>query len=158
MKTLDFIKLDANTSMQTVEALQHLLADYQVFYTNLRGLHWHVKGKNFFVMHEQFENLYNNAAEKVDEIAERILMLDGIPAHNFSEYLKITGVKESGYVTDGDAGLKLVLDTYSHFIARERVILKLASEVGDESTVAMMSDYIKEQEKMVWMLVAYASN
>lgn len=158
MKTLDFIKLDANTSMQTVEALQHLLADYQVFYTNLRGLHWHVKGKNFFVMHEQFENLYNNAAEKVDEIAERILMLDGIPAHNFSEYLKITGVKESGYVTDGDAGLKLVLDTYSHFIARERAILKLASEVGDESTVAMMSDYIKEQEKMVWMLVAYASN
>lgn len=157
MKTLDFIKLDANTSMQTVEALQHLLADYQVFYTNLRGLHWHVKGKNFFVMHEQFENLYNNAAEKVDEIAERILMLDGIPAHNFSEYLKITGVKESGYVTDGDAGLKLVLDTYSHFIARERAILKLASEVGDESTVAMMSDYIKEQEKMVWMLVAYAS-
>ncbi|MDY0083751.1 MAG: DNA starvation/stationary phase protection protein, partial [Ignavibacteriaceae bacterium] len=140
------------------EALQHLLADYQVFYTNLRGLHWHVKGKNFFVMHEQFENLYNNAAEKVDEIAERILMLDGIPVHNFSEYLKITGVKESGYVTDGDAGLKLVLDTYSHFIARERAILKLASEVGDESTVAMMSDYIKEQEKMVWMLVAYASN
>jgi starvation-inducible DNA-binding protein len=134
------------------------LADYQVFYTNLRGLHWHVKGKNFFVMHEQFENLYNNAAEKVDEIAERILMLDGIPVHNFSEYLKITGVKESGYVTDGDAGLKLVLDTYSHFIARERAILKLASEVGDESTVAMMSDYIKEQEKMVWMLVAYASN
>jgi starvation-inducible DNA-binding protein len=157
MKTLDFIRLDAGTSKKTVEALQQLLADYQVFYTNLRGFHWNVKGNNFFVLHEQFEDLYNNAAEKVDEIAERILMLNGVPTHNFSEYLKVSTVKESGYVTDGDAGLRHVLETYGHFTTSERTILKLASEAGDESTVAMMSDYIREQEKMVWMLVSYSS-
>ena len=155
MKTLDFIKLNAGTSKETVNALQQLLADYQVFYTNLRGLHWNVKGNHFFLLHEQFENLYNNTAEKVDEIAERILMLDGVPAHNFSEYLKVSKVEESNYISDGETGLKHVLDTYSHFIASERDILKLASDAEDESTVAMMSDYIKEQEKMVWMLVAY---
>ena len=158
MKTLDFTKLDANASKNVANALQELLADYQVLYTNLRGFHWNVKGKNFFVLHEQFENLYNNASDKIDEIAERILMLDGVPVHNFSEYLKTSRVKESGYVTDGDAGLKHVLESYSHFIESERKILNLASEAGDESTVAMMSDYIKEQEKLVWMLVAYASN
>jgi len=157
MKTLDFTKLDAGASKKTVEALQQLLADYQVFYTNLRGLHWNVKGKDFFVLHEQFENLYNNAAEKIDEIAERILMLDGIPAHNFSQYLKVSKVKESGYVTNGESGLKHVLEIYSHFIVSEREILTLAADAGDESTVAMMSDYIKEQEKLVWMLVAYTS-
>jgi starvation-inducible DNA-binding protein len=157
MKTLDFTKLDAGASKKTVEALQQLLADYQVFYTNLRGLHWNVKGKDFFVLHEQFENLYNNAAEKIDEIAERILMLDGVPAHNFSQYLKVSKLKESGYVTNGEAGLKHVLETYSHFIVSEREILTLAADAGDESTVAMMSDYIKEQEKLVWMLVAYTS-
>ncbi|MPM97483.1 hypothetical protein SDC9_144656 [bioreactor metagenome] len=64
-------------------------------------------------------------------------------------------MKESGYVTDGDEGLGHVLETYKHFITSERNILKMASEAGDEATVAMMSDYIKEQEKMVWMLVAY---
>lgn len=157
MKTLNFTKLDAKATEKTVKALQQLLADYQVFYTNLRGLHWNIKGKDFFVLHEQYENLYDNAAEKIDEIAERILMLDGVPAHNFSEYLKISKVKESAYITNGDAGLTHVLETYSHFIASEREILALAADAGDESTVAMMSDYIKEQEKMVWMLVAYAS-
>jgi starvation-inducible DNA-binding protein len=157
MKALDYNGLDANASKNVVNSLQQLLADFQVFYANLRGFHWHVKGKNFFVLHAQFENLYNNAAEKVDEIAERILMLDGVPAHNFSEYLKVSKVKESGYVTDGDTGLAHVLDTYKYFIASERNILKLADEAGDESTVAMMSDYIKEQEKMLWMLVAYNS-
>lgn len=157
MKTLDFTKLDAVASQKVVEALQQLLADYQVFYTNLRGFHWNVKGKDFFVLHSQFEKLYDDAAEKVDEIAERILMLDGVPAHNFSEYLKTSQVKESGYVTNGDAGLAHVLETYSLFIKSERNILKLAAAAGDDTTVTLMSDYLKEQEKMVWMLVAYTS-
>ncbi len=126
MKTLDFIKLDAAGSKNVVDALQQLLADYQVFYTNLRGFHWNIKGKDFFVLHSQFEKLYDDAAEKIDEIAERILMLNGVPAHNFSEYLKTSKVKESGYVTAGDEGLKNVLHTYGYFLESERAIIKLA--------------------------------
>lgn len=157
MKTLDFTKLNAETSKNVVSALQQLLADYQVYYTNLRGFHWNVKGRDFFVMHAQFENMYNNASEKIDEIAERILMLDGVPAHNFSDYLKSSKVKESGYVSNGDEGVAHVMETISYFIQSERNILKLASETGDEATVAMMSDYIKEQEKLMWMLVSYST-
>jgi starvation-inducible DNA-binding protein len=137
--------------------LQQLLADFQVFYTNLRGFHWNVKGKEFFVLHSQFENLYDNAAAKTDEIAERILMLGGVPAHNFSEYLKLSKVKETGYVSSGDEGLKNVVETYSHFIASERAIIKLCGETGDEASIALLTDYIKEQEKMLWMLSAYYS-
>ena len=157
MKTLDFTKLNAESVKNVVSALQQLLADDQVYYSNLRGFHWNVKGKDFYVMHAQFESMYNNAAEKVDEIAERILMLDGIPAHNFSEYLKTAKVKESGYVTSSDEGIKHVMETTSYCRESERNILKLASEAGDEATVAMMSDYIKEQEKQLWMLTAYSS-
>lgn len=155
MKTVNYTKLDAAAAAQTVNGLQQLLADFQVYYTNLRGFHWNIKGKNFFQLHSRFEEMYDNASEKIDEIAERILMLDGVPAHNFSAYLKLSNVKETGVVTDGDEGLKNVLDTLSHLIQSERAILATASEAGDESTVAMMSDYLKEQEKLVWMLTAY---
>lgn len=72
MKTLDYIHLDAVAAGKVVEALQQLLADYQVFYTNLRGFHWNIKGHGFFVLHSKFEDMYNDAAEKVDELAERI--------------------------------------------------------------------------------------
>lgn len=157
MKVTEFTKLSALAVKPVVEALQQLLADYQIYYSNLRGLHWNVKGKEFFVLHAQFENMYDNAATKIDEIAERILMLDGIPAHNYSEYLKTSNVKELGYVSNGDEGVTHVMETISHFVTAERTILSLASEVGDETTVAMMSDYIKEQEKLLWMLVAYKS-
>lgn len=157
MKTLDFIHLDASAAGKVVVALQQLLADYQVFYTNLRGFHWNIQGHGFFVLHSKFEDMYNNAAAKADELAERILMLGGVPANKFSEYLKIARVEEVSGVSCGDEALKNILETYSLFIAEERKLLSTASQAGDEATVALMSDYLKEQEKLVWMLVAYSN-
>ena len=62
MKTLDYIHLDASAVSNVVASLKQLLADYQVFYTNLRGFHWNIKGHGFFVLHGKFEDMYNNAA------------------------------------------------------------------------------------------------
>jgi starvation-inducible DNA-binding protein len=157
MKTLDYLHLDASAVSNVVASLKQLLADYQVFYTNLRGFHWNIKGHGFFVLHGKFEDMYNNAAEKVDELAERILMLGGEPENKFSEYLKVARVKEVSGVSCGDEALKHILDTYGLLIGEERKLLSLASEAGDEATVALMSDYLKEQEKLVWMLAAYST-
>lgn len=107
MKTLDYIHLDAVAAGKVVEALQQLLADYQVFYTNLRGFHWNIKGHGFFVLHSKFEDMYNDAAEKVDELAERILMLGGVPVNKFSEYLKVAKVKEVSGVSCADEALEM---------------------------------------------------
>ena len=157
MKTLEFIKLNESGANNVVASLQQLLADFQVYYTNLRGFHWNIKGHNFFVLHSQFEKMYDDTAEKVDEIAERILMLGGVPKNKYSDYLKVSNIKEVEGVTNGDEALNNILETYSHFIVEERKLLAVASQAGDEATVAVMSDYLKEQEKMVWMLCAYAS-
>ncbi len=157
MKTLNYIKLNEKEVSSVVASLQQLLADFQVYYTNLRGFHWNIKGHGFFVLHSKFEELYNDAAEKVDELAERVLMLGGTPANKFSEYLKVAKVKEVDGVSNADEALNNILETYSYLIAEERKLLSLASEVNDEVTVALMSDYLKEQEKMVWINVAYNS-
>ena len=105
MKVTELTKLNAAGAAKVVDALQQLLADYQVYYTNLRGFHWNVKGKDFFVLHEQYEKMYDDAAAKIDEIAERILMLDGVPAHNFSQYLQLAKVKETAYAISRFKGL-----------------------------------------------------
>ena len=93
MKTLDFLHLNETKVAGVVSALHQLLADFQIHYTNLRGFHWNVKGRGFFVLHSKFEDLYDDAAAKVDEIAERILTLGGTPENKFSEYLKVAKVK-----------------------------------------------------------------
>ena len=155
MKTMDYLHLNENQIAPVIAGLQQMLADYQVFYTNLRGFHWNIKGHGFFVLHSKFEEMYDDVAAKVDELAERILMLGGQPVNNFSQYLKVARLQEVSGVECGDEALKHILDTYGYLIGEERKLMAVASEAGDESTVAMMSDYIKEQEKMVWMLVAY---
>ena len=157
MKTLDYIKLNESGVNNVVASLQQLLADFQIYYTNLRGFHWNIKGHDFFVLHSKFEDLYNDAAEKVDEIAERILMLGGTPANKFSDYMKMANINEVDRVSNGEKALENILETYSHLIGEERKLLSIASQAGDEVTVALMSDYLKEQEKMVWMLTAYSN-
>ena len=134
------------------EKLNVLLASFQVYYQNLRGFHWNVKGKMFFTLHGKFEELYDDAAEKVDEVAERILTLGGQPLHTFDDYLKNSKIK---VVKDECEGTKLVeatLDNMSALVKMEREILAVADKANDEGTQALMSDFISEQEKTMWML------
>ena len=157
MKTLNYIKLNESGVANVVSALHQLLADFQVYYTNLRGLHWNIKGHGFFVLHEKFESMYDDAAEKVDEIAERILMLGGVPENKFSEYLKVAKIKEVSDVACGSDAVSNILETYGYLIGEERKIIELANEAGDDVTADLMTGYLKEQEKMVWMLVAFST-
>ena len=148
MKRLEVLGLDEKKVQHVVVDLSLLLADLQVFYSNLRGFHWDVKGHGFFVMHSKYEELYNDAAEKVDEVAERILQLGSNPESRFSAYLEVAEIKEA---------VDLLLDYYKTLIARERRIIDLATEAHDDTTVSLMNDFLVQQEKTVWMLVAVSS-
>src|SRR6056297_2870413 len=138
-----------NKNQKLAESLNKLLADYQVFYQNLRGLHWNVKGAQFFMLHEKYEELYDEAAEVIDEIAERILMIGGKPLHTFGDYTKTAGLKEVADVSDGKEGVQVVLDNSRYLLKRFYEILEIAGE--DEGTVTMMSDLIGATEKRIWM-------
>jgi len=145
-------KVKANTLSNN---LNSLLADYQLFYQNLRGFHWNIKGRDFFELHLKFEEFYDNAIIKIDEIAERILTLEGEPLHTFSDYLKNSGIIERKNITNGLEGIEIVIDNFKVLIIKEREILKLAAEAEDEGTISLMSDYITETEKTSWMLNSY---
>lgn len=140
---------------EIVKKLNVLLADLSVFYMNDRGFHWNIKGENFFQLHEKFEEIYNDIQEKIDEVAERILMLGETPVHAYSEYLKISNIKEIKDVSNGRKAIEALLEGFKILLEKEREILDLAGESGDEGTSALMSDYIREQEKTVWMLSAW---
>lgn len=153
MKNL--IGLNREETKVLSEKLNELLSDYQLFYQNLRGLHWNIKGRAFFELHVKFEEYYNDAVIKVDEIAERILTLEGIPLHTFSDYVSVAEIKEAKGISSGEKGIAIIIDNFSTLILKEREILQLASEADDEGTASLMSDYISETEKILWMLSSY---
>ena len=157
MKTTDYLSLDPKATKKISDELQNLLADFQIYYTNLRGFHWNVKGREFYRLHNEFEELYDEVSDQIDEIAERILMLGETPLHNFSDYLKKNDIKETGVVTKGDDAMKHVLDHLKILLAKERKIVEMASEVNDEGTIDLIAGYIASQEKTVWLIASYLS-
>lgn len=154
-KSTNQIGLDTRLTEKLAASLNDLLANYQVFYMNARGFHWNIKGDKFFELHLKFEELYNDALIKIDEIAERILTLGYVPVHSFSQYIKASKIQESNNVTDGRVAVDYVLSGLSTLIVKERELLKMSEKADDEGTNALMSDYIRAQEKLVWMYSAF---
>ncbi len=155
MKELNRIGLSDKDSKVLVDKLNRLLSDYQMFYQNTRGFHWNIKGEKFFELHLKFEELYTDLQLKIDEVAERILTLGGVPLHSFKDYIDNSDIREAVNYSDGAGCVKSILDSLKSILIIEREILKLSAEVDDEGTNAQMSDYIREQEKLVWMYSSF---
>ena len=143
------------TNQNTVEKLNKLLADYQIYYQNLRGLHWNIKGQMFFSLHEKFEEYYNRSAEVIDEIAERILMLGGQPLHTLKDYLDVATIESVKNVSDARQAVEAVSKADQFLLKSFNELLVLAEENDDEATATLMSDWIKETEKRIWMLNSF---
>lgn len=155
MSNLNTIGLNAKQAKKLAEKLNGLLANYSIFYQNARGFHWNIKGDKFFELHLKFEELYGDLLLKIDEVAERILTLGYSPDHTYSNYKTKSKIKESAKVSDGYTAVENVINSLSIIISIERELLSLSAEANDEGTNALMSDYIRSQEKQVWMYSAY---
>ncbi|WP_200974567.1 Dps family protein [Echinicola sp. 20G] len=149
------IGLKVKDSKVLVEKLNNLLANYEIYYQNLRNFHWNVSGPNFFELHAKFEELYNEATVAIDETAERILTLGERPLSSFSEYIKASNIEEAKEITDPKKMVETVRDNLNTLLSLERETLEAASAQGDEGSVTLMSDYITSKEKVIWMLSAY---
>jgi starvation-inducible DNA-binding protein len=155
MAKLNSIGIDEVQSRKLADSLNDLLSNYQVFYMNTRGYHWNIKGDKFFELHVKFEELYTDSLIKIDEIAERILTLGHPPVHAFTDYISRAAIKETKNVKDGKKAVQNILDSFKGILNIERQILDMSDTAGDEGTNALMSDYIRQQEKLVWMYSAF---
>ena len=154
MKT-NSLGLPIKESEELVNELNGLLSNFQIYYQNLRGLHWNIRGKRFFDLHLKFEELYNDSQIKIDLIAERVLTLGGTPLHTFADYIENSKLQIRKNISKDVEAIQLILESLSVLLQVERVILAKAADINDEGTNSMMSDFIAEQEKTNWMLKAW---
>lgn len=106
-------------------------------------------------MHAKFEELYNDAAMKVDEVAERILTLEATPLHTFSKYLEVAELEPISNTSNGKECVNGIVSNLTHLIGKQRIIKDMADEAGDSATTDQLSAYIEEQEKTLWMFKAW---
>ena len=143
------------TQTAVVDNLNQLLIDYQVHYQNLRLFHWNVKGPFFFVLHDKFEELYLEAAEKIDEVAERILALNGTPKASLASITSNATIPAADELIDANDMVKAILGANETLVKEVNAVLSSAAEEEDEGTLDIFTGYIRELEKQNWMLRSF---
>ena len=139
-----------------VDHLNDLLANYHIHYQKLRGCHWNVKGNHFFTLHVKFEELYTNAQQTIDDLAERILTLGKSPYSTFADYIRVSSLNEINTLGMKDIDMvQAIMDDFTHLIDMEREIMTLTAEAGDDGTNDLINSFMQFKEKNNWMLRSF---
>ncbi|MEH6989223.1 Dps family protein [Cytobacillus firmus] len=137
------------------DALNVQIANWSVLYTKLHRYHWFVKGPLFFTLHEKFEELYNEAAEVVDEAAERLLAIGGSPAASLKEFLSITTLEESNGEKKAEDMVAALASDYKHIKEQLISLAQHAEEQEDQVTADFAIGLMEKLDTHIWMLQAY---
>ena len=154
-KQLNTIGLDVERAEKLGTELNHLHSNFQLYYQNLRGFHWNIRGTNFFELHAKFEELYTDAQVKIDELAERILTLGQTPLHTFEDYLNVAQIQVYKNISNDREMVQALVDMLQVLLLKEREVLETAGAASDEGTSDLITPIIAEQEKTVWMMRAW---
>ncbi|MFS0837735.1 Dps family protein [Paenibacillus sp. 1P03SA] len=143
------------TQAKTTTQLNQLAADWTVLSMKLRNFHWYVSGPHFFTLHEKFEEFYNEAAQYIDEIAERVLALRGKPVATLAEVLKLARLQEAGGSETAEQMAEAVRADFQQLIGFLQEGIAAAEEESDEPTADMLTELQATLQKHVWMLGAF---
>lgn len=142
------------TKKSVVETLNKQIANWGVLYVKIHNYHWFVKGKLFFTLHEKFEELYNEADKRFDELAERVLAIKGKPIATMREMLAEASVKEASGDESADQMVKAIVKDFQTMIGEMRGAIDIAEQAGDYTSADMLTGVQNSLEKHVWMLEA----
>jgi len=133
--------------------LNTFLSDLNVFYRKLQNYHWNIKGKDFFTVHAKLEEYYNEVNTLIDEIAEHILSLGGIPLGSLKDYLNKTKIREAeNKKVDSNSVFTEIVKDYSSLLQDAKNIKNLAETNSESKTSALMDEIIENYTKTLWML------
>ncbi|MCR6095908.1 DNA starvation/stationary phase protection protein [Salipaludibacillus agaradhaerens] len=148
----ELIKL---TNEKTVEILNRHIANWNTLFVKLHNYHWFVKGPHFFMLHEKFEELYNEAAEHIDEIAERLLTLKGTPVATMKEYLEMATIKEAMGEKAADDMVQTLSSDFEKMTAELEQDIGTIENEDDETTADMLIGIRQSVEKHNWMFRSF---
>ncbi len=141
-------------SNSLTDELNVQLSNWSVLYFKLHHYHWYVKGPHFPVLHAKFEELYDMAALKLDELAERILSIEGKPVSTMKEFLAQATIKEADKAKTENDMLSATIEDLKELIEGLKAAASSAEEAEDTATSDMLIGQVEELQKQVWMLKA----
>ena len=137
------------------DTLAHVLADTYAIYLRTQNFHWNLVGPEFYFLHILFEKQYEELAEAIDEIAERVRALGFYVDATFSAFQKMTSLKEmdkkASKMSIKDM-LQNLLEGHEQITRMLRKLSDLGEKQNDPATVDLVGRRMNIHEKFAWML------
>lgn len=145
-------KNSSNNSAKVAGFLSRLLADTYVLYVKTQNFHWNLRDSRFYSLHLLFEKQYEDLAEAVDEIAERIRMIEQHAPASMAEFLKLSHLKEATGNYSGDKMISELCEGHEQIARFLKETIEATQNLGDEGTADLMIQRLKEHDKTAWFL------
>lgn len=146
------IGIDPQDRKQIADGLSKLLADTYTLYLKTHYFHWNVTGPMFNTLHLMFETQYNELALAVDMIAERIRSLDVYAPGTYSQFSKLTSIKEASGVPKATHMIKELVEGHEAVCRTARSVFPASDAASDEATADLLTQRLQTHEKTAWML------
>ena len=132
--------------------LSKLLADNYSLYLKTHSFHWNVTGPMFNSLHIMFETQYNELWLANDVIAERIRALDVMAPGSYSQFGKLTSIKEETGTPDWKEMVAQLVEGHESTARTARETIKVADKADDQPTADLATQRVEAHEKTAWML------
>ena len=145
----------AKSNEEVVKVLNQQVANWTVAFTKLHNFHWYVKGPNFFSLHTKFEELYDEASQYIDDLAERILAVNGNPVATLKESLELSIIEEAGKDYTAEQMVEELSNDFDNISKQLVNAIEVASDAEDDVTEDMFIGMQTDIDKHNWMLKSY---
>jgi starvation-inducible DNA-binding protein len=135
-----------------VDGLSRLLADTYTLYLKTHNFHWNVTGPMFQTLHLMFETQYTELAAAVDLIAERIRALGSFAPGTYSEFARLSTIKEPDGVPSAQDMIKQLVQDQEAVVRTARSMFDAVDKASDEPTADLLTQRMQVHEKTAWML------
>lgn len=139
----------------SVQGLRVLLANTYTLYLKTQNFHWNVTGPNFIMLHEFFEGQYKALGDAIDEIAERIRILNTYSPGSFEEFMTLKTLSEAKPGMNATAMINELIKDHSEIHRTINLLLDQAGTDHDEVTQDLLIERLEFHEKTIWMLKAH---
>lgn len=151
MKKMD-IGISETDRKEVAHGLSKLLADTYTLYLKTHNFHWNVEGPMFQTLHVMFMTQYTEMWNALDVIAERIRALGHYAPGSYSDFIRLSSIKESKTVPKAQKMIEEAVQGHEAVIKTTRSIFEAAEKAKDQTTMDVLTQRLDIHEKTAWML------
>jgi starvation-inducible DNA-binding protein len=146
--------LSSSACSESTKVLNQILADTMTLRDLYKKHHWQVAGPTFYQLHLLFDKHYEEQAELVDTIAERIQLLGGVSLAMAADVAEATLVERPPKGRESvPVQISRLLEAHELILKEAHKAIKGAEDSGDDGTNDLLAgQVIRTNEFQVWFL------